>query len=440
MRQYSFNRFTFTKLVYLRRLSLFLAVAATFCGVPRLARAQNEAAGNWVGTWAAAPFATPNKNSAFAKDTTLREIVHVSVGGSAIRVILTNEFGTSDLKVGGVAVALPSAALGSANSAGNRDNASGKSDPGSQIQSGSSVIVRFGGQPTVTIAPGALAISDPLPFRLVPESDLAVSLFIAGQTIDVMSYHGFADQTNYQAEGNQLTANALESAEAVRSWFFLKGIDVEGSARAAIVCFGDSITDGARSKVDTNHRYPDFLAARLHANPPTAGIGVLNEGIGGNRVLHDGTGPSALARFDRDVIAQAGVRWVILLEGINDIGRLAAPKAPGDAITADDLIRGYQQLITRAHLHGIKVFGATLTPYQGAGYDSEPGEATREKVNDFIRNSGQFDAVIDFSKATADPANPKRFSQTTDGGDHLHPSDVGYKAMADSIDLNLFTP
>ncbi len=435
--------------MHLRHFSISLVMLAGLGAASSSAFAQAGTNGAWVGTWAAAPFAQPNKDSAFAKETTLRQIVHVSVGGSAVRIVLTNEFGTSDLKIGGAAIALPVAPTASASAATESTTASatstqpgnaqpGNTQPSSAIQPASTVPVLFGGQPAITIAPGAIAVSDPVSLRLAPQSDLAITLFIPGQTVETVTYHGFADQTNFQADGNQLTAASFESAQPVSSWRFLKGVDVQGNARGVIVCLGDSITDGALSKPNTNHRYPDVLAARLEANPATANLGVLNEGIGGNRVLHDGTGPSALARFDRDVLAQAGVQYVILLEGINDIGRLAAPKLPGDAISADDLIAAYKQLITRAHLHGIKIIGATLTPYQGAKYESETGEAVRDKVNDFIRNSGEFDAVLDFSKATADPANPKHFSETANSGDNLHPNDAGYKAMADSIDLKLF--
>jgi lysophospholipase L1-like esterase len=387
--------------------------------------AQNHDA-TWVGTWAAAPFAEPNKNNTFATDTTVREIVHVSIGGSAIRVILTNEFGTSDLRIGGANVALPTIPA-----------PDGK--PDGSIKPNTVLPVHFGGQPTITIAPGALAISDPIPLRLAAMSDLAVTLFIPGQAIDTVTYHAFADQTNFGADGNQLDAPTLTAPHTVHSWLFLKGIDVQGPAQGSIVCFGDSITDGAHSTADANRRWPDVLAARLQADKKTASLGVLNEGIGGNRVLHDVTGPSALARFDRDVLAHPDVRYLIILEGINDIGRLAKPHLPGDLITADDLIAGYNQLITRAHLHGIKVYGATLTPYGGAKYFSDTGEAVRQKVNAFIRTSGQFDGVIDFDKATLDPASPTRFLPASDSGDQLHPSDAGYKSMGDAIDLKLFT-
>jgi lysophospholipase L1-like esterase len=205
------------------------------------------------------------------------------------------------------------------------------------------------------------------------------------------------------------------------------------------VAFGDSITDGAHSTRDANDRWPDVLAQRLHANKKTAQLAVLNEGIGGNRVLHDNTGPSALARFDRDVLAQAGVKYLILLESINDIGHAEDPVRPYDVITADDLIAGLTQLAIRAHTHGIKVYGATLTPYVGAKYASPAGEKMREAVNQWIRTTNQLDGFIDFDKATSDPANPQVFSEAAGSIDNLHPGDSGYKLMGNAIDLKLFT-
>lgn len=224
------------------------------------------------------------------------------------------------------------------------------------------------------------------------------------------------------------------------SWFFLKGVDVQPVAprAAAVVAFGDSITDGAYATDNQNHRWPDGLAVRLHNNPATANLSVLNEGIGGNCVLITCVGPNALARFDRDVLAQSGVRSVIVLESINDIGRLHEPNQPNYQLTAEDLEQGLSQLVARAHEHGIKVIGATLTPYRGAGYATDKGEQIREAVNTWILTSGVFDGTIDFDKATRDPSHPLDFDSRYDSGDHLHPKDAGYAAMADSIDLSLF--
>lgn len=374
----------------------------------------------WVGTWATSPMGQASKEGGYGSgDMTLREIVHVSMGGPLLRVVLTNEFGTEPLLIGAVHVALAS--------------------KGGAISLASANAVTFGGKSSITIPAGAMAVSDPAGLALPAFADVAVSLFVPAQVIHQVSAHGFADQTNYVSVGNEVSRVKLTDAKEVYSWPFLKGVDVKvGGGSGSIVCFGDSITDGALSTRDANSRWPDLLARRLQGNKKTAQFGVLNEGIGGNRVLHDGTGPSALARFDRDVIAQAGVRYVVLMEGINDIGHAADPKKPYDVVTAGDLIDGFAQMAERAHTHGIKVIGATLTPYMGAGYSSPEGETMREAVNQWIRTSNVLDGVIDFEKATRDPGDPKVFAAANDSGDHLHPKDAGYKAMADSIDLKLF--
>jgi lysophospholipase L1-like esterase len=373
----------------------------------------------WVGTWATAPFAAANHNDQLgAADTTLREIVHVSLGGSSVRIVLSNEFGLDSLTIGAAQIALSTGkdSIGLANT------------------------LTFGGRPSVTIPPGAMAVSDPTELKFPAFADLAVSLFLPTQPIQQISQHGFADQTSYTAPGNLVTAKTLESPKEIYTWPFLKGVDVKtGDKAASIVTFGDSITDGAHSTRDANARWPDVLARRLQADKKTAQLGVLNEGIGGNRVLHDNTGPSALARFDRDVIAQPGVKYVVIMESINDIGHATDPGKPYDVITADDLIFGLSQLATRAHTHGIKVIGATLTPFVGAKYQSPAGETMRQTVNQWIRTSPQLDGVADFDKVTTDLTHPGMFLPLDDSGDHLHPADAGYKSMGDSIDLKLFT-
>lgn len=376
---------------------------------------------HWVGTWAAAPLALPNPEAKIGSaDTTFREIVHVSIGGPSVRVILTNEFGLDSLTIGAANVAL---------SAG-----------GSEINSAASSALTFNGRPSITIPAGALAVSDPVDLKLPPFSDVAVSIFIPAQAISQVTHHSFADQTSYTASGNVASAKTLDAPEEITSWPFLKGIDVKADAKsAAIVAFGDSITDGAHSTRNANARWPDVLARRLQADKKTAHLGVLNEGIGGNRILHDRAGANALARFDRDVLSQAGVKYLIILESINDIGHAQTLHQPDDVVSAEDLIAGLSQLATRAHTHGIKVIGATLTPYVGAGYSSPAGEAMRQAINQWIRTTNQLDGVIDFDKTTQDPANPTVFLPAYDSGDKLHPSDAGYKAMGDSIDLKLFT-
>jgi lysophospholipase L1-like esterase len=231
----------------------------------------------------------------------------------------------------------------------------------------------------------------------------------------------------------------LEHAHTYSSDCFIKSVEVSADEKAAtVVAFGDSITDGAYSTLDANLRWPDVLATRLHADKHTAHLAVVNQGFGGNRILYDGSGPSALARFDRDVLAQPGVRYVILLEGINDIGQMSRPDSPEAQLTPQELIFGYAQLIIRAHQHGIKVFGATITPNEGVHSATPQGEKVREAFNTWLRTGGVADGVIDFDKAVQDPANPRRLLALYDSGDHIHPSDAGYKAMGQAIDLKLF--
>lgn len=375
---------------------------------------------HWVGTWAAAPVSADNPDARFgAADTTYREIVHVSLGGSRLRIILSNEFGTDSLTIGAVQVAL----------------SAGKSN----VDLANSSSLTFGGKQSITIPPGALVVSDPTDLKLPAFADLAVSLFIPTQPIHHISIHNFANQTSYAVSGNLVSAAKLDMPKEIYSWPFLKGVDVFADGKSAsIVTFGDSITDGAHSTRDANTRWPDILAHRLLADKKTADLSVLNEGIGGNRILHDNAGPSALARFDRDVIDQAGVKYVVILESINDIGHATAPVKTYDPVTAEDLIQALLQMTERAHMHGIKVIGATLTPYAGAAYASPAGEAIRAAVNLWIRTTDQLDGVIDFDKITDDPAKPTSFSAAAGSSDHLHPGDSGYKLMGNSIDLTLF--
>jgi lysophospholipase L1-like esterase len=254
-----------------------------------------------------------------------------------------------------------------------------------------------------------------------------------------ISIHTSANQTSYSVAGNAVGVATLDSAKEIYSWPFLKGVDVYASGKAAsIVAFGDSITDGALSTRDENVRWTDILARRLNADKEIAGRSVLNEGIGGNRILHDGGGPSALARFDRDVIAQAGVKYAIILEGTNDIGHATSPANRSGVITADDLIQGFVQMAERAHVHGIKVVGATLNPFAGSKYESSAGEEMRQTVNRWIRTSKVLDGFIDFDRVTQDSASPTTYSAGVGSPDHLHPGDAGYKIMGDAIDLRLF--
>lgn len=382
-------------------------------------RAQSTPHAQWVGTWATSPMQADGINMRLFSSVTMREIVHISAGGEQIRLRFTNEFGVDPLTVTDAHVAL---------SAG-----------GSSIQPGSDHAVTFGGAASVNIPPGAAIFSDPVALNVAPLSNLAVSFYLPPQIMRAETFHSFADQDNYVADGDSSAASDLSQPTTFASWYFFDGVDVApvGGSRA-IVTLGDSITDGAHSTRNANLRWPDVLAARLNQDPNLSHVAVLNEGIGGNRIVNEGYGPSAVSRVDRDVLAQSGVRYVIVLEGINDIGRLAHVYVPWDAVTAPQLEWGLKQIADQAHEHGLKIIGATLTPYGGAGYSSTVGEQVREAVNDWIRTSGVFDGVVDFDKITRDPQNPTRFNPAYDSGDHLHPNDAGYKAMGEGIDLTLF--
>jgi lysophospholipase L1-like esterase len=359
---------------------------------------------------------------------TLREIVHTSIGGSKARVVLTNAYGTAPVTLGAAHIALR--------------------DKEGAIQAASGRPLTFSGHPTMTIPANAVVYSDPVDLTVPAMSDLAIDLYLPGTTNTPASVtlHGGALQTSYVSEtGNHAGKATMPVAGKTQSWFMLSRVDVVApDAVGSIVAFGDSITDGSRSTPDSNHRWPDVLASRLLADGIK--MGVLNAGIGGNRVLGEasvpagvdsravGAGINALARFERHVLSIPGVTHVIVLEGINDIGNARQNTTP----TADDIIAGHSQLIQQAHARGLKIIGATLTPFWGAAYFTEVGEAKRQAVNEWIRTSRAYDGVVDFDKATRDPADPKKFLEKYDGCDYLHPSDAGYKAMADAIDLSLF--
>ena len=380
---------------------------------------------HWVGIWACSPLHPPKLADASSmlqaesgkQGVTLREVVHVSAGGDTLRVRFSNLFGTGPLLIG--AADLAATAQGSA------------------IVPGTDHAMTFHGQPSVLIPAGALAFSDPISLKTAPFADLTVSFYLPSPSGPITE-HQLANATSYHVPGNAVSQPDLESPSTVTTWEYLNGIDVLTSNKnTAIVTIGDSITDGAYSSLNANGRWPDELARRLQANAKYRSFSVVNEAISGNRLLLDGAGPNALARFDRDVLAQSGAKYLIVLEGINDIGTLK--RDPNDHTTAADIILALDQLVERAHTHGILVIGATLTPYQGAGYYTDAGEAIRKAVNEWIRTSHTFDGVIDFDAAVRDPDHPDRFLPQYEHGDHLHPDDAGYKAMGDAIDLKLFT-
>jgi lysophospholipase L1-like esterase len=355
-------------------------------------------------------------------------IVHIGIGGSRVRIRLSNAYGEAPLLIGAAHIALRS-----------KDSA---------IVPGSDRALTFSGKPSFSIPVGAAVLSDPVNLQAPPAGDLAISIYVPGDT-GPATLHSVALHTTYISRtGDAAGAPEITDAATSQSWYWLSSVEVEaGTNAAALVTFGDSITDGTRSTPDTNSSWPSFLERRLLANRATAHIAVLNEGISGNRILRDGIGPAGLARFDRDVLTQPGVKWVTILVGINDIGAGIGeafiygprPNAPAsENPTPDDLIGAYRQMIEQAHTHGIKAIGCTLLPFEGSAYYSEGGNRVRLAVNQWIRTGGAFDAVIDFDALMRSPKNPNDIRPEFDSGDHLHPNDAGYKAMADTIDLTMF--
>jgi lysophospholipase L1-like esterase len=402
-------------------------VVAVALGAAPLAQPRGE---RWVVTWATATVGrpqTPPPTATGAAPTpyrhlsnqTVREIVHATVAGSRVRVTVTNAFGTAPLAIGAAHIALR--------------------DTGSTIAAASDRALTFNGRVAIAIPPGAALMSDPAALAVPAGADLAIDLYLPDttDTPSPLTMHAAAHQTSYVSEpGNHAGADALPVAATTESWFALAHVDVAPAAAVdAIVAFGDSITDGSASTTDANGRWPDVLARRLAAKK--AALTVVNAGIGGNRLLTNAApqaGVNALARFERDVLDLPGVRHVIVLEGINDIGNARDNPLP----SADELIAAHAQLVARAHDRGLHIVGATLTPFEGANYYTEVGEAKRQALNAWIRSGRAYDAFIDLDAATRDPARPGRFLPAYDSGDHLHPNDAGYKAIGEAIDLALF--
>jgi len=385
---------------------------------------------NWVASWATSQQLAEPRNSLAQPDLadlTLRQIVHLTLGGTELRLRISNRFGTTPLQVNAVHVA----------------RATSPKSPA--IVAGSDKALTFSGRPDVTIPAGADYLSDPIAFRTTALSDLTITLHI-DSTPPTQTGHPGSRANSYIAHGIDVSAADLPDAKKIEHWYFIAEIDVDAPPNSeAIVTLGDSITDGHGAVTDENNRWPDVLANRLQANAATRRHAVLNAGIGGNRLLLDGLGPNALARFDDDIVVPPGVKYVIVLEGINDIGTLAreheVPQEEHDSLVRR-MIAAYEQMVARAHAHGIKVFGATILPFVGSGYYHPGGasEADRQKVNEWIRAKGHFDAVIDFDKLTLDPEHPDRLLPKFDSGDHLHPSPAGYAAMGGAIPLTLFGP
>jgi lysophospholipase L1-like esterase len=377
----------------------------------------------WSTTWGASE-TVPAANSPVFNNQTLRLIVRATAPGDKVRIKLTNVFGTRPLSIGDASVALQEA--------------------GAAVVAGSNRTLTFGGRPSIVIPAGAYVLSDSVPLSVSAQRLLAVSLFIAGDSGPV-SMHPLALQTSFVSTPGDFVAqnDGGPFQSAIHNWPYLAAVEVSSAAIShSIVAFGDSITDGYQSTADANHRWPDHLSDRLaalHRN-----IGVVNEGIGGNRIWHDALperlvfGPNGLSRFDRDAITVTGATYIVVLLGINDIGHAKPTVHPEEQVSAEEIIVGLKQFALRAHSHGIRIIAGTLTPYEGAAYFDAQGEEKRQRVNAWIRTTKDFDGIIDFDAAIRDPAIPARIKVPFDSGDHLHPSDAGYEAMAATVDLALF--
>ena len=373
----------------------------------------------WVGTWRTAPQLVEPYNmppEPGLSHNTLRQIVRVSLGGDSLRLIFSNEFSKSPVTMHTVHIAH---SLG-----------------GGVIDTTTDKELRFEGKPEVTIEPGTIVTSDPFYFEVKPRSDLAITIYFGDTSPDVTGHPG-SRTTSYILPGNEVSSEDFSGAVTTDHWYIINGIDVMApESAAAVVVLGNSITDGRGSGTNKQNRWPDELARRLQENPETRLVAVLNQGVGGNCVLRECLGPSALSRFERDVIGATGVSWLIILEGINDIGQ--AQGSDGSEQVANDLIAAYEQMIDSAHSAGLRVYGATLMPFGESFYDSPEHEAAWTKVNEWIRNSGRFDAVIDLDAALRDPENPSQLLPEADTGDHLHPNETGHRMIAEAVDLNLF--
>ena len=394
--------------------------------------AANAQTGTWVGSWGASPLPPSAATARFPAtpgfaNQTIRQIVRLSAGGDRLRLRLTNEYGTQPLRIGAARVAL--------------------ADGTGALVNGTEHVVTFAGKGNATIPAGAPLLSDPVDLRVADLASLSVSLYFPDDT-GQCTCHQVGLQDAYISLPGDFTAGVFPPAKSMAQRAFLSGVEVQAARAKTIVVLGDSISDGVGSSAGANRRWPDLLAERLNARSGGTHWGVVNHGISGNRVLADGAGPSALARLDRDILSVPGAAYVIVFEGVNDLGRALGPPpaAAGgrpaplvDPVFGSDLlIDGYRQVIARAHAHGLRIYGATIAPYEGAVYWSADGDKVRTAVNDWIRKSGEFDGVLDFDAALRDPAKPSQIKEGWHAGDHLHGSDAGYRVVADSIDLKLF--
>ncbi|MCW8125833.1 SGNH/GDSL hydrolase family protein [Microbulbifer halophilus] len=421
-------KFNFTVAGENRFRAAGISLLIFLCAFSVASAANTESDNNWVATWSASPqplwegdFALPTNAPGNLEDRTLRQVARVSAGGERVRVVLSNRYGSKPLRIGAAHLAL--------------------SGGEAEIVADSGRALTFSGEKAAVIPPGASMVSDPVALSVKPLQQLAVSLYLP-QPTPPQTFHWDGLQTAYIGDGNQVDSGEMEIASTTNTRVFLSGILVDAEKKTrAVVAFGDSITDGNASTPDANHRWPDFLAERLAGR----NIAVVNAGISGARLLDSFMGENALARFQRDVLGQPGVSTAVVLMGINDIGWPGSDLAPKKSLPeVGQMIGIYRQLIARAHLHDVRILGATLTPFENAldgapvqNYYTEEKEALRQEINRWIRESGEFDAVIDFDRALRDPDNPRHIRAEYDSGDHLHPGDAGYRAMAEAVDPEL---
>jgi lysophospholipase L1-like esterase len=404
--------------LFSRNRSIGLLLALMVCGVEiQLVAGQ----GHWVTTWGCGPQLTEPGNlpPAPLANSTLRQFVHVTIGGSHLRVRLSNAYGTNSVMINSAHVAL-AAGAGSAGS-GNINTATDKA-------------LTFHGAPSITIPAGEVVLSDPFNFNLPALTNLAISIYFGNISATTISGHPGSRTTSFIQAANVVTAASMPAADTTQHWYIITGVDVLANLSSkTVVTLGDSITDGRGSTTDGNNRWPDDLAQCFNTNAPTATAAVDNMGIGGGGIF-GGLGPAAVNRFDRDVLNQNGVRWLIVFEGVNDIG--------GDTsgTIATNLIAAYTQFINKAHAQNIRAYGATITPFGGNSYYTTAHEAARQTVNTWIRTNNLYDAVIDFDAVVRDPVTLTNLLSAYDSGDGLHLNPLGYQTMAKSIDLNLFTP
>lgn len=391
-------------------------LAGTLAAAP-IAAAQSWRSDGWCATWGCAPAGPPPSASTLSfSGQTLRLVVRASIGGTRVRVRLSNEMGSTPLTIGAAQIGLRSS--------------------GVYVVAGSNLPLTFGGRTSVTLRPGTPAVSDPVFMQVPPFADLAISLYLPG-TVAATTYHRDAWQANYVSTAGNFAANTSFSvSRTIGAWPFLTEVDVN-SGGGCIVAIGDSITDGQGSGTNLNRRWPDYLARRLQAELGTSGrIGVVNRGIAGNQLLEDiptamQSGHDVLERFDRDVLATPGVRAVIVLSGINDI----VYSSGANLVRVDEMVAGYRQLIARAHARGVAALGATLPPMLGFVYYNAAREGVRQGINNWLRSANEFDTLLDWDQVLRDPAAPTRLRSAYNSGDWLHPNDVGYQAMANAIPL-----